>query len=153
MGDRNDVPKLERLRRIRESRFMTQAELADKSGVSRQTINRLEHGEIDARFKTMRQLAETLGVQPGALAGPVVDDAFVAACEDLAWDRAQLAAWLGVEPSRFEELAAEPRPRMKSFMGADGRPTMLAPPAGWEREMAIRYGADVERFKLVLAAI
>jgi len=63
------VPKLMKLRAVRESRFLTQGDLAERSGVSRQTINRIEQGEIEPRFKTVRQLAEALGVEPGELVG------------------------------------------------------------------------------------
>ena len=61
------MPKLVRLREVRESQFLTQGELAERSGVSRQTINRLEGGEIEPRFKTIRQLAQALGVEPRRL--------------------------------------------------------------------------------------
>ena len=63
------VPKLTKLREIRESHFLTQGELAERSGVSRQTINRIEQGEIEPRFRTIRQLAEALGVEPRELVG------------------------------------------------------------------------------------
>ncbi len=63
------VPKLVRLREVRESQFLTQGELAERSGVSRQTINRLEGGEIEPRFKTIRQLAQALGVEQRRLIG------------------------------------------------------------------------------------
>ncbi len=61
------VPQVPGLRRIRESKFMTQAELSQKSGVSRVTIVRLEGGGEDARFSTIRKLAHALDVEPGQL--------------------------------------------------------------------------------------
>lgn len=64
------VPRLTRLREVRESRFLTQGELAERSGVSRQTINRIEQGDIEPRFRTIRQLARALDVEPAELVGP-----------------------------------------------------------------------------------
>jgi transcriptional regulator with XRE-family HTH domain len=61
------VPKLFGLREAREAQFLTQGELAERSGVSRQTINRIEQGEIEPRFKTIRRLATALGVEPREL--------------------------------------------------------------------------------------
>ncbi len=69
MGAVATVVKLVRLRAVRESRFLTQGELAERSGVSRQTINRIEQGEIEPRFKTIRALAAALGVEPRELVG------------------------------------------------------------------------------------
>ncbi|MBI4492177.1 MAG: helix-turn-helix transcriptional regulator [Chloroflexi bacterium] len=63
-------PRLARLRQVRESQFLTQQELAARSGVSRVTIARLESGEVDARFSTIKKLAEALGVLPQDLLAP-----------------------------------------------------------------------------------
>lgn len=59
--------KTANLRVLREARFWSQADLAQHSGVSRQTICRLEAGLADARFKTVRLLASALRVEPGQL--------------------------------------------------------------------------------------
>ena len=64
------VPKLGRLKAVRESRFMTQAMLAERSGISRPNIARLERGDEEARFTTIWKLAEALGVEPGELVSP-----------------------------------------------------------------------------------
>jgi predicted transcriptional regulator len=58
------MPKTPSLKRLREARFLTQAELAVRSGVSRPTIARLETGADEARFSTIRKLAEALSVKP-----------------------------------------------------------------------------------------
>jgi transcriptional regulator with XRE-family HTH domain len=50
----------------RRSQALTQQELADRSGVSLTTINRLERG-YTARPQTVRKLAEALGVTPSEL--------------------------------------------------------------------------------------
>jgi transcriptional regulator with XRE-family HTH domain len=43
--------------------------LAERSGVSRPTIARLERGDEEARFSTIHKLAAALGVEPSALTG------------------------------------------------------------------------------------
>ena len=63
------VPKLGRLKAIRESKFLTQEMLAERSGVSRPTIARLERGDEEARFTTIRKLAAALDVEPIDLTG------------------------------------------------------------------------------------
>jgi predicted transcriptional regulator len=40
-------------------------------GVSRVAITRLERGDVDARFATIRKLAEALGVEPAVLMEPL----------------------------------------------------------------------------------
>jgi transcriptional regulator with XRE-family HTH domain len=61
------VPKVPSLRRIRESRFLTQDELAERAHLNVMTISDLERGAREARLRTIRKLAEALGVEPGAL--------------------------------------------------------------------------------------
>jgi transcriptional regulator with XRE-family HTH domain len=59
-----------RLKKLRERRFLTQADLAARSGVAEVTINRLEQGHRAARFSTIRKLAEALEVAPEELTKP-----------------------------------------------------------------------------------
>lgn len=55
---------LNRLKDIRESKGMTITDLAKASGVTRQTIYRLESDEDDtANTKTLKALADALGVK------------------------------------------------------------------------------------------
>jgi transcriptional regulator with XRE-family HTH domain len=61
------MPSVSSLRRIRESRFLTQQELADRAGIHRVTIANLEGGREEARFSTIRKLAAALDVEPAAL--------------------------------------------------------------------------------------
>ena len=56
-----------RLREIRERLFMTQAELAERSGVAESNISRIESGIQIPRISTIRRLALALGVSPGDL--------------------------------------------------------------------------------------
>jgi transcriptional regulator with XRE-family HTH domain len=58
------------LRRIRLANFLSQAELARRSGVHALTITRLESGRTAPSTRTVRALAEALGIQPGELATP-----------------------------------------------------------------------------------
>ena len=58
----------ERVRRQREGRYLSQAELALKAGISKNTLNRIETGKAGAIPRTVRRLAEALDVEPGALA-------------------------------------------------------------------------------------
>ena len=60
----------ENLRRLRDARYMTQAELAEKARLSRVTITRLESGATPPLARTVRQLAAALGVEPRELAAP-----------------------------------------------------------------------------------
>jgi transcriptional regulator with XRE-family HTH domain len=54
----------ERIRRLREERALTQAELADMSGVSLSTVSRLEQTSLPVRAGTIRKLAHALDVKP-----------------------------------------------------------------------------------------
>jgi DNA-binding XRE family transcriptional regulator len=61
-----NIVVLENLRNARERRAMSQLELAERAGVARQTLIRLERGR-PATPETHRKLAEALGLQPGQL--------------------------------------------------------------------------------------
>jgi len=54
--------QLARLRQARERALLTQEELAQRSGVAKSTVNRLEQGLQEARISTARRLANALGV-------------------------------------------------------------------------------------------
>jgi transcriptional regulator with XRE-family HTH domain len=56
-----------RLRQLRRERAWSQRDLARQSGVSQDTITRLETGQREAQPRTMRRLAEALGVEPREL--------------------------------------------------------------------------------------
>jgi len=61
------MPLADNLRRARLTRFWSQMELAEKADVSRATIARIELGGYVPQLKTLRRLAEALGVEPAAL--------------------------------------------------------------------------------------
>jgi transcriptional regulator with XRE-family HTH domain len=52
-----------RLKAIRERRGLTQEQLAEKSGVSRTYLARLETGRQDPTLSTLEKLAKALGVK------------------------------------------------------------------------------------------
>lgn len=61
--------KLPGLKAVREERFVTQAELARKAGVTQSTIWELEDPDRNrgAYTSTIRKIAEALGVEPSVL--------------------------------------------------------------------------------------
>ena len=56
-----------RLKKLRAARDMSQADLAERSGVSREYIARLETGHHDPSLSTLVKLAKALKVKPGKL--------------------------------------------------------------------------------------
>jgi transcriptional regulator with XRE-family HTH domain len=56
-----------RLRELRRRRVLTLEELAQKAGVGRNTVWRLEHGMMGAQPRTIRKLARALDVDPEEL--------------------------------------------------------------------------------------
>ena len=59
-----DIP---RLRRLRQQAVLSQEQLAQKSGVARDTISKLEMGYRKAYPTTIRRLAAGLEIEPGEL--------------------------------------------------------------------------------------
>ncbi len=55
------------LRRMRELRALSQRELAARANLSVTTVNRIETGQRKAMPRTIRKLAEALGVTPEEL--------------------------------------------------------------------------------------
>ena len=66
---------MERLRKLRRTRVLTLRELEEESGVSYNTIWRLENGYRQARPSTIRKLAAALSVDPVELVAEEGDDA------------------------------------------------------------------------------
>ncbi len=57
----------ENLRRLRVREAMTQAELAQKAGLTAATVARAERNEREPNMSTLRKLANALGVHPSDL--------------------------------------------------------------------------------------
>jgi transcriptional regulator with XRE-family HTH domain len=58
---------VEKLRRLRKDRVLSQRELARMAGLAQGTVWRLENGFPEARPSTIRKLAEALGIEPREL--------------------------------------------------------------------------------------
>jgi transcriptional regulator with XRE-family HTH domain len=56
-----------RLRELREDQVLSQKELAERAGVDKTTIIRLESGKGGVHPRTVRKLAAVLGVEPREL--------------------------------------------------------------------------------------
>ncbi len=57
----------EKLRQLREARFLSHRDLAKRANVSPTTVLNLEAGKVEAQRRTVRKLAEALGVDPAEL--------------------------------------------------------------------------------------
>ena len=64
------MPFAENLRRLRVEQFLTQAELARRASLHALTVTRLEAGTTAPSVRTLRALADALGVEPRTLASP-----------------------------------------------------------------------------------
>ena len=58
---------MERLKELRRDRVLSLRELEERSGVSYNTIWRLENGITGAQPRTIRKIAQVLGVDPAEL--------------------------------------------------------------------------------------
>ena len=57
----------EKLRALREARFLSHRDLAKRADLSPTTVLNLEAGRVEAQRRTVRKLAEALGVGPAEL--------------------------------------------------------------------------------------
>ena len=62
-----------RLRRLRRERALSQRDLSRMTGIAFDTISRLETGKQRAQPRTIRKLADALGVEPRELMKEVGD--------------------------------------------------------------------------------
>ena len=56
-----------KLKEARTRELLTQRELAEKSGIGVNTIIRIERNQVEPHFRTIRKLAEALGIDPKVL--------------------------------------------------------------------------------------
>ncbi len=57
----------EKVRIAREQAFLSKRELADKSGLDRSTVGRIEDGVVEVYPRTIRKIAVALSVNPASL--------------------------------------------------------------------------------------
>ncbi|MDQ3999528.1 MAG: helix-turn-helix domain-containing protein [Actinomycetota bacterium] len=57
----------EKVRAARERAFLSKRELAEKAGLDRSTVGRIEDGVTEVYPRTIRKLAEALSVDPASL--------------------------------------------------------------------------------------
>ena len=67
--------KLTRLKDVRQRKALTQQQLADRAGVNRVTIARIEGGKDEPFPTTVRKVADALGVDPEELLEPAAESA------------------------------------------------------------------------------
>jgi XRE family aerobic/anaerobic benzoate catabolism transcriptional regulator len=72
-----------RVRGLRQQRGMTQAELARQSGVSVRFLGQIEGGEGNVSLEKLEQVAEALGVSPGALLMDAQEEAALGLMEEV----------------------------------------------------------------------
>ena len=95
------------LKELRGQKFITQAELAKKAEIGRDTVNQVERGRQKPSFLTIRKLAAALGVAPGQIEfpgsvenSPVREPALQAPSdEELARRKKSTALWNRPAPS------------------------------------------------------
>ena len=62
------MPLVLRVRELREALGLTQAELAERAGVRRATVNRIENAHVTAiDLEVLEKLGDALRVEPGFL--------------------------------------------------------------------------------------
>ena len=59
------------LAQARKAQQITQAELAERAGLSRMTVQRLESGSLDPRLSTLHEMACVLGLELVAVPTPL----------------------------------------------------------------------------------
>ncbi len=57
----------DRLRDLRKRALLTQEQLAERSGIAISTVIRIERNQVEPQGRTIRKLAEALGVEPQEL--------------------------------------------------------------------------------------
>jgi transcriptional regulator with XRE-family HTH domain len=57
----------ENVRKMRRRRLLTQGELAEKARIGLNTVNRIERGQVEPHFGTIKKLAAALDVPPEEL--------------------------------------------------------------------------------------
>ncbi len=69
MNDSHTHPLIASLAAARKAQQLTQAQLAERAGLSRMTVQRTEGGDLDPRFSTLAEMARVLGLELIAVPG------------------------------------------------------------------------------------
>ena len=75
-----------RLLEIRKRKGMTQAEVAEKSGLSDRTYADIERGTVNMRIETILKICSTLSVTPDEILTEISTEAHISKVEEL-WER------------------------------------------------------------------
>lgn len=75
MNEFEPSPFGERLRSLRQTRKLTQADLAERAGVTDETVSRVERGAFEPALSTAIALAQALGTPLDALTGSGAEEA------------------------------------------------------------------------------
>ena len=57
------LPLISHLAQTRKAQHLTQAELAERAGLSRMTVQRMESGNLDPRLSTLQEMARVMGLK------------------------------------------------------------------------------------------
>lgn len=96
--------KLVNLRELRERAALSQGELAERAGMSKNAVGQLERGEFNPRPVTVRRLAEALDVRPEELWGGESSKA------------GALPSLEALETAEEDEAVEEERRRARAFL-------------------------------------
>ena len=98
----------------RKARHMTQAQLAERAGLSRMAVQRTETGDVDPRYSTLAEMSRVLGMQMMAVPADLVPalQAFIQSGGKYLGQPAGADA----PPSVVDQFASEPsgKPRDKA---------------------------------------
>lgn len=157
----NDTKKREnarrvglRLRELRKTRQLTQAELADEVGVSQALVSKVERGERELSVSSAKRIAELYGVDVAELYGSESDSGIVGslleawtACDNArgaySWLR-DLAIEMSIRLDRYQqginELESLSPTGLPRRLGFDGGELLASEP--FRREIETRSPAD-----------
>jgi transcriptional regulator with XRE-family HTH domain len=126
------------LRRVRQEAGLSQAALAERSGISRRTIVNVEAGEANISLTGVDRLAEALGTTFTALVS--APGSLPAAIDEVAWrgeDAASVAVLLSSVPARVETQL------WTWTLGPGDRYDAQADPEGWHEILLVASGTLV----------
>ncbi len=131
--------RLDKIRRLREARGLTQADLASRASVSRQGLGLIEAGKVDPSLSLVVALARALGTTVDALLDDDDADSVEATGEARAGDRVVLAqgrsGWVahalsandGEQPADGTVATANPRSAKVALFGAPEASNVVMP--------------------------